>query len=329
MRAITIPQPGGPDALVLADVPVPDIGAGDVLVQVVAAGINRADIGQRAGRYPAPAGASPYPGLECAGRVVAVGREVVDWQVGDEVCALLSGGGYAEFVAVPAGQLLPVLPQLTLFEAAALPEVLCTVWYNVFTCAGLRPGELLLVHGGAGGIGTAAVQLARAHGARVAVTAGSPEKLARCADLGAEILINYHQRDFVAAMREATDGRGADVVLDVMGAQYFARNLDALAVVGRLVIIGMQGVGDPTDLNLAALIYKRLTVMGSALRPRSIADKAAIVASVREHVWPQVAAGAVRPIVQAQYPLEQADRAHRAFERGEHIGKIVLTMEAS
>nr|WP_316246494.1 NAD(P)H-quinone oxidoreductase [Streptomyces sp. WAC01526] len=267
MRAITIPEPGGPEALVWADVPDPQPAEGEVLIEVAASAVNRADLLQRQGFYDPPPGSSPYPGLECSGRISALGPGVHGWAVGDEVCALLAGGGYAEKVAVPAGQVLPVPAGVDLVTAAALPEVTCTVWSNVFMIAHLRPGETLLVHGGASGIGTMAIQLAKAVGARVAVTAGGPEKLARCAELGADILIDYREQDFVQEIRKATDGTGADVILDIIGAKYLQRNVKALAVSGRLAIIGLQG-GVKAELNLAALMAKRAAITGAGLRAR-------------------------------------------------------------
>src|SRR6476469_145688 len=313
MRAITTSGAGGPEVLQLSEVPDATAGPGEVLVRVAASGVNRADVMQRMGHYPPPPGASEYIGLEVSGTVEALGPDVEDWQVGDEVCALLSGGGYAELVAVPAGQLLPVPSGVSLVDAAALPEVTCTVGSNVFMTAGLRPGELLLVHGGSSGIGTMAIQLATQVGARVAVTAGSADKLERCRELGAEVLVNYRDDDFVERVRAATDGRGADVVLDNMGAKYLARNVDVLAPNGRLVVIGLQG-GTKAELNLGALLSKRAAVIATSLRARPVAEKAAIVAAVREHVWPLVEAGAVRPVVHDRLPLEHAADAHRLLE---------------
>ncbi|MEU5078334.1 MULTISPECIES: NAD(P)H-quinone oxidoreductase [Streptomyces] len=323
MHAITIPQPGGPEALVWTDVPDPVPGEGEVLVEVAASAVNRADILQRQGSYSPPPGASPYPGLECSGRIAALGPGVSGWAVGDEVCALLAGGGYAEKVAVPAGQLLPVPEGLSLRQAAALPEVVCTVWSNVFMVAHLRPGETLLVHGGSSGIGTMAIQLAKALGARVAVTAGTKEKLERCAELGADVLINYREQDFVAEIKQATDGAGADVILDNMGAKYLDRNVQALAVNGRLAIIGMQG-GVKGELNIGALLGKRGAISATSLRGRPLGEKAAIVAAVREHVWPLLAAGDVRPIVDRELPMPEAAEAHRLVEASGHIGKVLL-----
>ncbi|MFE8954138.1 NAD(P)H-quinone oxidoreductase [Streptomyces althioticus] len=323
MYAITIPEPGGPEALKWGEVDDPVVGEGEVLVDVVATAVNRADILQRQGFYEPPPGTSPYPGLECSGRVAQAGPGVSGWAVGDEVCALLSGGGYAEKVAVPAGQLLPVPEGITVDRAAALPEVVCTVWSNVFMVAHLRPGETFLVHGGSSGIGTMAIQLAKAVGAKVAVTAGTREKLERCADLGADILINYREQDFVAELREATDGKGADVILDNMGAKYLDRNVQALAVNGRLVIIGMQG-GVKGELNIGALLAKRAAITATTLRARPVEEKAAIVAAVREHVWPLVSGGHVRPVIDREIPMPDAVEAHRVVEDSSHIGKVLL-----
>jgi putative PIG3 family NAD(P)H quinone oxidoreductase len=323
MRAVVVRNPGGPEALQVADVPDPVAGSGEVVVEVAAAGINRADLLQRQGHYPPPPGAPEWPGLEVSGRVAEVGDGVEGWSAGDEVCALLSGGGYAERVAVPAGQLLPVPSGVGVVEAAALPEVACTVWSNVFMLAGLRPGETLLVHGGSSGIGTMAIQLAVQVGARVAVTAGTPEKLAACERLGATILVNYREQDFVAEVGGATGGAGADVVLDNMGAAYLGRNLDVLATSGRLVVIGMQG-GTTAELNLGALMAKRAAVLATSLRARPANEKAAIVASVRENVWPLLDDGKVRPVVDRTYPLGDAAAAHRRIEASDHVGKVLL-----
>lgn len=323
MRAITVPVPGGPEALVIDDVSDPELGPGEVLVDVVAAGVNRADTLQRQGHYDPPPGASSIIGMECSGRIRAVADDVTGWAVGDEVCALLAGGGYAEQVAVPAGQLLPVPAGVGLVEAAALPEVTCTVWSNVFMAAGLRPDEVLLVHGGSSGIGTMAIQLARELGARVAVTAGSADKLAACRALGADIEVNYREQDFVAEVRAATGGAGADVVLDVIGAKYLGRNIEVLAPNGRLVVIGLQG-GTTAEIDLGLMLRKRVAVLATSLRGRPLAEKAAIVRAVREHVWPLVEAGAVRPVVHATYPLAEAAEAHRVMEGSTHIGKLLL-----
>ncbi|GHD67111.1 MULTISPECIES: NAD(P)H-quinone oxidoreductase [Streptomyces] len=325
MHAITIEQPGGPEALVWAEVPDPVAGEGEVLVEVAASAVNRADILQRQGFYDPPPGSSRHPGLECSGRIVAIGPGVSGWAVGDEVCALLAGGGYAERVAVPAGQLLPVPEGVDLVTAAALPEVVCTVWSNIFMIAQLRPGETVLVHGGSSGIGTMAIQLAKAIGAKVAVTAGGPEKLARCRELGADVLIDYREQDFVAELRAATDGAGADVILDIVGAKYLGRNLDALAVNGRLAVIGLQG-GVKGELNLGALLAKRAAITATSLRARPLGEKAAIVAAVREHVWPLVSTGRVAPVVHAAFPMRDAAEAHRVMESSSHVGKLLLTV---
>ncbi len=307
------------------EVPDPVPGEGEVLVEVVAGAVNRADLLQRQGFYDPPPGASPYPGLECSGRIAALGPGVSGWSVGDEVCALLAGGGYAEKVAVPAGQLLPVPQGVDLDQAAALPEVTCTVWSNVFMIAHLQPGETLLVHGGSSGIGTMAIQLAKAFGAKVAVTAGSKAKLDFCGELGADVLINYREQDFVEEVRAATGGAGADVILDNMGAKYLDRNVQALAVNGRLAIIGMQG-GAKGELNIGALLGKRGAVTATSLRARPVEEKAAIVAAVREHVWPLVAEGRVRPIVDREVPMRDAGVGHRVLEESGHIGKVLLTL---
>ena len=327
MKAVVVTEPGGPENLHLAEVPDPVAGPGEVVVDVAATAVNRADVLQRLGFYPPPPGAPPYLGLECSGVVSAVGDGVDGWRVGDEACALLAGGGYAERVAVPAGQLLPVPEGVSLVDAAALPEAVCTVWSNVFMAAGLRPGEVLLVHGGSGGIGTMAIQLAKQVDARVAVTAGSAEKLERCRELGADVLVNYREQDFVAAVRESTDGRGADVVLDVIGAKYLARNVDVLAPNGRIAVIGLQG-GTTAELDLGRLMAKRAALLSTTLRARPAPEKAAIVASVREHVWPLFAAGTVRPVVHDRLPLADAAEAHRTMEASTHVGKLVLTVGA-
>jgi putative PIG3 family NAD(P)H quinone oxidoreductase len=325
VEAITIPRPGGPEVLAWQTVPDPEPDAGEVLVEVVASAVNRADLMQREGHYPPPPGAPPYPGLECAGRIAELGAGVTGWQVGDEVCALLAGGGYATKVAVPAGQLLPKPDGLSLPEAAALPEVACTVWSNVVQLARLTRGETFLVHGGASGIGTHAIQVAKALGASMVLcTAGTPEKLERCRELGADVAINYNTEDFVERACAATGG-GVDVILDNIGATYLARNIAALAVNGRLSIIGMQG-GTRAELDINALLRKRAQIIATSLRARPLPEKAAIVADVRERLWPMVEAGAVRPVVDRVLPLREAAAAHRAVEAGDHVGKIVLTV---
>ena len=324
MRAVIAPDPGGPEALVVTDLPDPTPGPGEVVIDVTATAVNRADVMQRQGHYPPPPGASDVLGLECSGVVSAVGPDVDDWSVDDEVCALLAGGGYAEKVLVPAGQVMPVPAGVDVLTAGALPEVACTVWSNVFMVAGLQPGETLLVHGGGGGIGTFAIQLAHALGAFVVTTAGSQGKLDVCRDLGADVTVNYREQDFVEEVRSATDGQGADVILDNMGAAYLSRNLDALATEGRLVVIGLMG-GAKGELDLGALLRKRAAVLATTRRARPPADKAAICASVVEHVWPLVSDGSVRTLVHTTLPLEEAAEAHRIMEASDHIGKIVLT----
>jgi putative PIG3 family NAD(P)H quinone oxidoreductase len=329
MRAVTVAEPGGPEVLTWSEVPDPVCGPGEVIVDVVATAVNRADLLQRQGFYPPPPRASEILGLECSGVVSEVGADVTDWSVGDEVCALLAGGGYAERVAVPAGQLLPRPAGVELATAAALPEVVCTVWSNVFLLAGLRRGDNFLVHGGSSGIGTMAIQLAARAGARVFTTAGTAAKLDVCRELGAEVGINYRDEDFVERVREETDGGGVDVVLDNMGAKYLARNLEALAVGGRLVSIGMQG-GTKAELDLGALMRKRGSVHATTLRSRPATGpggKAEIVAAVLHDVWPDVERGVVRPIVDRRLPMSRAAEAHRVVEASEHIGKVLLLNE--
>ncbi|BBN45764.1 NAD(P)H-quinone oxidoreductase [Mycobacterium avium subsp. hominissuis] len=301
-------------------------GPGEVVVKVAAAGVNRADVLQAAGKYPPPPGASETIGMEVSGVIAEVGDGVTEWSVGQEVCALLAGGGYAEYVAVPAGQLLPIPSGVDLVDAAGLPEVACTVWSNLVLIAGLRNGQLLLVHGGASGIGSHAIQVARALGARVAVTAGSAEKLDFCRELGADITINYRDEDFVARLADETGG--ADVILDIMGAAYLDRNIDALATDGQLVIIGMQG-GVKAELNIGKLLAKRARVIGTTLRGRPVSgpnSKTEIVQAVTASVWPMIADGRVRPIIGARLPIQQAGDAHRRLVASEVTGKIVLTV---
>jgi putative PIG3 family NAD(P)H quinone oxidoreductase len=323
MHAVVISEPGGPDVLQWTEVPDPRPGPGEVVVKVAAAGVNRADLMQRQGHYPPPPGASPYPGLECSGTVAALGDGVAGWRIGDQVSALLSGGGYAEQVAVPAGQLFPVPKNATLVEAAALPETACTVYSNVFLTAGLAGGQTLLVHGGGSGIGTMAIQLAKLAGARVAVTAGSPEKLDACRALGADITINYREEDFVDSLMAATDGHGADVILDIVGAAYLARNIAALAPDGRIANIGMQQ-GRRAELDFGALMAKRGAISSTSLRARPAEQKASIVAAVTEHVWPAVEAGLIRPVIDTELPMQQAAQAHRIVTESSHTGKVVL-----
>ena len=325
MIAIEIREPGEPDVLVPAERPRPSPGSGEVLIKVGAAGVNRPDVFQRRGRYPPPPGASDIPGLEIAGTIEALGADVRDWRVGDPVCALVAGGGYAEYCTAPAPQCLPVPRGLDVAAAAAIPETFFTVWTNVFERGRLQAGESILVHGGSSGIGTTAIQIARARGARVFATARTAEKCAACERLGAERCINYREADFVDVVNKLTGGRGVDVVLDMVGAEYFPRNLDVLAVEGRLVEIAtLRGV--KAELNIQTIMHRRLTVTGSTLRARPVAEKGAIARAVREHVWPLVESGAVKPIVFKTFPLRDAASAHRLMEFGDHIGKIVLTI---
>src|SRR3954466_1866446 len=329
MRAVTVAEPGGPEVLGWGEVPDPVCGPGEVIVDVAATAVNRADLLQRQGFYPPPPGASAVLGLECSGIVSEVGEGVTGWSVGDEVCALLAGGGYAERVAVPAGQLLPRPAGVELATAAALPEVTCTVWSNVFLLAGRRHGENFLVHGGSSGIGTMAIQLAARAGARVFTTAGTTAKLEFCRELGAEVLVNYREEDFVERVREETDGAGVDVILDNMGAKYLARNVDALTLGGRLVCIGMQG-GTKAELDLGKLMRKRAAIHATTLRARpatGAGSKAEIVAAVRHDVWPDVERGVVRPIIDRRLPMSRAAEAHRVVEASEHIGKVLLLAE--
>jgi putative PIG3 family NAD(P)H quinone oxidoreductase len=323
VRAVVITSPGGPEVLNLEEVPDPVAGQGEVLVKVTAAGVNPADVMQRQGFYPPPPGAPPYPGLECSGRIAGVGPGVSGWREGESVCALMAGGGYAELAAVPAGQLLPIPGGVGLADAAALPEVACTVNASVFGQARLAPGEVLLVHGGAGGIGTMAIQLAKARGAIVACTAGTPAKLERCRELGADLAISYRDDDFVPAVKDFTGGRGADVILDIIGAPYLARNVDALATGGRLLQISTRE-GANAEVNLGVLMRKRITIFASTLRSRPVAEKALIVADVRDQVWPLVAAGKVVPVIERMLPLTEAAQAHRLMDDATHVGKILL-----
>ncbi len=325
MYAVVVAEPGPPEAMRWQQVPDPVVEPGTVRLRVAATSVNRADLMQRMGRYPPPPGAPEWLGLDCSGTVEEVGPGVTGWSVGDEACALLSGGGYAEQVVVPAGQLLPIPRGVDLVTAAGLPEVCCTVWSNVFMTAGLQPHEVLLVHGGGSGVGTIAIQLARAVTATVAATAGSAEKLARCEKLGASILINYRDEDFVSVLWEATGGHGADVILDVVGAEYLARNVDALAINGRLLVIGLQG-GRRAELDLGALLARRAALIGTTLRARPPAEKATIVAAVREHVWPLLESGDVQPVVDRVLPISEVVEAHRAVEASEHVGKVLLTV---
>jgi putative PIG3 family NAD(P)H quinone oxidoreductase len=325
MIAIEIREPGEPDVLVPVERPMPVPGAGEVLIKVAAAGVNRPDVMQRRGRYPPPPGAPDIPGLEVAGAIDAVGANVDELKIGDAVCALVAGGGYAEYCVAPAPQCLPAPRGLDLVSAAAIPETFFTVWTNVFERGRLAAGESILVHGGSSGIGTTAIQLARAHGARVFATAGSAEKCAACERLGAERAINYRDADFLEAVRAATGGNGVDVVLDMVGAEYFARNIEALAVEGRLVEIATLR-GAKAELTIPTIMQRRLTITGSTLRPRSVAEKGAIARALRTHVWPLLESGAVKPIVFKTFPLTRAADAHRVMEAGEHIGKLVLVV---
>ncbi|GAA2208547.1 NAD(P)H-quinone oxidoreductase [Nonomuraea monospora] len=316
MRAIEIVAPGGPEVLEWREVPDPPVERGDVLIDVTASAVNRADVLQRQGFYDPPPGSSPYPGLEVSGVVAEVGADVEQFKPGDEVCALLGGGGYAERVAVPWQQVMPVPDKVALREAAGLPEAACTVWSNVFMVGRLRRGETLLVHGGASGIGTFAVQLAKALGSHVVATVGSAEKAERVRELGADEVINYREEDFADKVR-------ADVILDIMGAKYLAGNVQALRTGGRLVIIGLQG-GRKGEIDLGAMLSKRLSVHATTLRARPVDEKGVIVRSVVDNVWPLVAAGAVRPVVYAEVPMSEAAQAHRMLDSGEHVGKILL-----
>ncbi len=323
MRAVLCREPGGPDVLEVRELEDPTPAPDGVVIDIAASAVNRADLMQRQGRYPPPTGASDVLGLECSGTVAATGEDVTRWHVGDRVCALLTAGGYAEKVAVPAGQVLPVPAGLDLTEAAALPEVVTTVWSNVFMIAALQPDEFFLVHGGAGGIGTMAIQLAKALGASVACTVGSAGKAEACVRLGADLAINYREQDFVEEVRRF-DPSGVDVILDNMGASYLARNVDALGNEGRLVVIGLQG-GATGELDLRTLLGKRAAVIATSLRSRPAGEKAAIVASVEENVWPLIAQGRVRPIVHSTVSLDDVRSAHELVESSGHIGKVVLT----
>ena len=325
MRAVVVREPGDPDVLGVQDVPEPEVGAAELLVEVAGAGVNRADLLQRAGHYDPPPGSPVWPGLEVAGTVTAVGADVpaaAGWHVGDRVAALLAGGGYAERVAVPAGLVLRVPDALPLVDAAALPEALATVWSNL-RAARLEPGQTLLVQGGSGGVGSAAVQLAAARGARVLATAGGPERVARVRELGADVVVDHRAGDVVGQVRDATGGRGVDVILDVLGAGGLADNLAMLADDGRLVVIGMQR-GRRGELDLGALLSKRASVVGTMLRNRPLDQKVAIMDGVCRHVWPLVASGEVRPVVHARLPFDRAADAHRLLESGEAFGKVVL-----
>lgn len=325
MIAVEIVKPGGPEVLVPTERPMPSPGPGEVLIKVAAAGVNRPDAMQRAGHYPPPPGASDIPGLEVAGTIAGVGSEVGEWRTGERVCALVAGGGYAEYCVAPAPQCLPIPAGVDFEHAAAIPETFFTVWTNVFERGRLQPGESVLIHGGSSGIGTTAIQLARARSARVFATAGSAEKCAACERLGAERAINYREADFVAAIKEATGGRGVDVVLDMVGGDYLSRNIEVLAADGRLVQIAVLG-GVKGTVNLIAIMQRRLTLTGSTLRARPVAEKAAIAVQLRAHVWPLLESGAVKPVIHATFPLRDAAGAHRVLDSGEHIGKLVLVV---
>jgi NADPH:quinone reductase len=325
MTVIAIRLPGGPDVLVPEQRPTPAPAAGEILVKVAAAGVNRPDVMQRMGLYPPPPGATDIPGLEIAGEVVARGAGANRWKDGDKVMALVVGGGYAEYCLAHESHTLPIPPSVSAVEAAAVPETFFTVWYNAFERGRLSAGETLLVHGGSSGIGTTAIQLAKALGARVIGTAGSPEKCAACRELGADVAVNYKTEDFVAATKKATDGRGADVILDMVGGSYIERNYDAAAVEGRVVQIAFQDASH-ADVDFRRLMFKRLTHTGSTLRARAIADKAAIARAVEDKVLPLIAAGRVKPVIDSTFPLREATAAHARMETSQHIGKIVLTL---
>ena len=325
MRAVVITSPGGPEVLQVEDVPDPTAGANEVVIDVAACAVNRADLLQRQGNYAPPPGASPYLGLECSGTISELGSDVVGWQVGDEVCALLAGGSYAERVAAPVGQLMPVPQGVPLVDAAALPEVTCTVWSMVFgEYAGrLQPGESILIHGGSSGIGTMAIQIAKYRGAKVFTTAGTPRKAQFCRELGADIAINYHDELFDERVLAETAHAGVDVVLDNMGAAYLPRNLATLAIGGRLIVLGLQG-GVNGEINLGILLAKRATVHAAGLRGRSLAEKADIVGQTVANVWPMIESGGVRPVIDRVLTLDDAGEAHRLVESSEHIGKVLM-----
>ncbi|MDQ2686239.1 MAG: NAD(P)H-quinone oxidoreductase [Armatimonadota bacterium] len=325
MKQIVVTTPGGPDVLALQDGPLPQPGPGEVLIRVAAVGINRADLMQRQDKYPPPPGASAILGLEVSGTIAACGPDAGTWHTGDAVCALVTGGGYAEYCLAPAPQCLPAPPGLSLTEAAALPEACFTVWANVFQRGRLTAGETLLVHGGSSGIGTTAIQLAKALGARVLTTAGSEAKCEACRRLGADAAINYRTEDFGALVKELTGGYGADVILDMVGGDYFQRNVDCLAVEGRLVFIASPQ-GSAVEFDFRPVMTKRLTITGSTLRPLTVAQKGAIARELQEHVWPLLASGQIKPVIDSAFPLADATAAHRRMESGAHIGKIVLTV---
>ncbi|MET9270062.1 NAD(P)H-quinone oxidoreductase [Kribbella sp. NPDC003557] len=325
MRAVVCKGAGGIDVLGIGEIPDPEPAVDEVVIDVVAAGVNRADLLQRQGFYPPPPGAPGTIGLEVSGRIAAVGAEVEGWSVGDECCALLAGGGYAEKVVVPAPQVMPVPDGVDLVSAAALPEVVATVWSNVFMAAHLKPGETLLVHGGSSGIGTMAIQLGVAHGARVLTTVGNAEKMEFCTRLGADVAINYKEAEWASVVKEATHDAGADVILDIMGAKYLTDNVKTLAYDGRLVVIGMQG-GAKGELDLGRLLSRRGSVIATGLRFRSVADKGRIISEVVGHVWPLIAEKKVRPIVHSTFPLAEVAKAHETLEQSTQLGKVLLTL---
>ncbi len=324
MTCVEISEPGGPEVLKPTKRPVPKPAKGEVLIKVRAAGVNRPDIAQRVGRYAPPPGVTDIPGLEIAGEIVAVGAGVKDWKVGDKACALVAGGGYAEYVAAPAPQCLPIPGKLGMVEAAALPETFFTVWSNLYDRAHLKPGETLLVHGGSSGIGTTAIQLASKLGARVIVTAGSADKCKVCESLGAGRAVNYKEEDFVEAAKAFTDGRGVDVVLDMVGGDYLPRNIKAMATDGRHVSIAFLA-GSTAEVNFMPVMLKRLTLTGATLRPQSVERKGEIAQALKRHAWPLIANGEIKPVIHATFPLAEAAAAHRLMESSAHIGKIVLT----
>ena len=323
MRFINISEHGGPEVMEIKEGETPDPGKGEVLIRVHAAGVNRPDVMQRQGLYAPPPGASPILGLEVSGEVVATGNDVSAWSVADRVCALTNGGGYAEYVAVPAGQCLPVPAGLPVEEAAALPETFFTVWANVFDRAGLKPGESFLVHGGSSGIGTAAIQMAKSLGSKVFTTAGSAEKCAACQSLGADVAVNYTEQDYVKVLKEATDGQGVDVILDMVGGDYVARNLELAAVDGRIASISFLR-GSQVEIDMMQILRKRLTVTGSTLRPRSAEAKAGIAQKLRAQIWPLIESGEIKPLIAARFPLADVVESHKLMESSKHIGKIIL-----
>ena len=326
MRAVEITRPGGPEVLAVTERPVPQLKSGEVLIEVAAAGVNRPDTMQRAGAYPPPPGAPDIPGLEVAGSVVRVDPAVREWKIGDQACALVAGGGYAQYCAAPAGQCLPVPKGLTLVEAASLPETFFTVWINVFERSRLAAGETLLVQGGSSGIGVTAIQMARAFGCRVLATAGSDEKCRACERLGAERGINYRTEDFVEVVKQATAGRGVDVILDMVGGDYVPREIKCLAPDGRLALIAFLG-GSKTQLDMMDILVRRLTISGSTLRPRTVEFKTAMAGALRDKVWPLIEAGKIKPVIYRTLPLAQAAQAHALMESSAHVGKIVLSVE--